>query len=99
MTKGPLGFPVVDVAVTLLDGSYHSVDSSELSFRTAGRIAMAESLAAASPYLLEPVSRLTIRPPGRPTSRVTSAVAGRPGQLRGQASRDGVGRGGDLQGA
>ena len=43
MTKGPLGFPVVDVAVTLLDGSYHSVDSSELSFRTAGRIAMAEA--------------------------------------------------------
>src|SRR3546814_16194213 len=67
MTKGPLGFPVVDVAVTLLDGSYHSVDSSELSFRTAGRIEMAEALAAASPYLLEPVCRLTIRTAGRRT--------------------------------
>ena len=38
--KGPLGFPVVDVAVTLIDGSYHSVDSSEIAFRTAGRIGM-----------------------------------------------------------
>src|SRR3546814_14574623 len=79
MTKGPLGFPVVDVAVTLLDGSYHSVDSSELSFRTAGRIAMAEALAAASPYLLEPVCRLTIRTPGSAPSRGdrTSGVEGK----------------------
>ena len=46
MQKGPLGFPVVDVAVTLIDGSYHSVDSSELAFRLAGRIAMQEALAA-----------------------------------------------------
>ena len=46
MQKGPLGFPVVDVAVTLVDGSYHSVDSSELAFRLAGRIAMQEALAA-----------------------------------------------------
>ena len=49
MVKGPLGFPVVDVAVTLIDGSYHSVDSSELAFRLAGRIAMHEALAAAEP--------------------------------------------------
>src|SRR3546814_3013793 len=87
MTKGPLGFPVVDVAVTLLDGSYHSVDSSELSFRTAGRIAMAEALAAASPYLLEPVCRLTIRTPGSATSRVSSAVASRRGQMLGKMGR------------
>ena len=45
MAKGPLGFPVVDVAVTLTDGSFHSVDSSELAFRTAGRIAMHDALA------------------------------------------------------
>ena len=66
MHKGPLGFPVVDVAVTLIDGSYHSVDSSELAFRMAGRIAMSEALAAASPHLLEPVQRLTV---GLPVQR------------------------------
>ena len=49
MVKGPLGFEVVDCAVTLVDGSYHSVDSSELAFRMAGRIAMHEALANASP--------------------------------------------------
>ena len=55
--KGPLGFPVVDVAVTLIDGSYHSVDSSEIAFRTAGRIGMSEALAQATPHLLEPVQQ------------------------------------------
>src|SRR3546814_11783317 len=89
MTKGPRGFPVVDVAVTLLDGSYHSVDSSALSFRTAGRIAMADALAAAYPYLLAPVCRLTIRTPGSATSRVSSAVASRRGQMLGLAPPDG----------
>ena len=49
MRKGPLGFNVVDVAVSLVDGSYHSVDSSELAFRLAGRLAMQEALAAAQP--------------------------------------------------
>ncbi|MDI3567731.1 elongation factor G, partial [Bradyrhizobium sp. Arg816] len=49
MVKGPLGMQVVDIAVALVDGSFHSVDSSELAFRTAGRIAMADALAAASP--------------------------------------------------
>lgn len=56
MVRGPFGFPVVDVAVALVDGTFHSVDSSELAFRTAGRIAMAEALAAATPYLLEPLA-------------------------------------------
>jgi elongation factor G len=60
MRKGPLGFPVVDVAVTLTDGSYHSVDSSELAFRLAGRLAMTEALAAAGPHLLEPMHKVTV---------------------------------------
>jgi elongation factor G len=89
MQKGPLGFPVVDVAVTLIDGSYHSVDSSELAFRMAGRIAMQEALAAASPHLLEPVQRLTVVCPSSATSRVTSAIASRRGQMLGMAPRDG----------
>jgi elongation factor G len=92
MMKGPLGFPVVDVAVTLTDGSYHSVDSSELAFRTAGRIAMSEALAAASPHLLEPVHRVTIFAPGGATSRITSSVASRRGQMLGMGPREGWSR-------
>ena len=89
MHKGPLGFEVVDCAVTLVDGSYHSVDSSELAFRLAGRIAMQEALAAAQPHLLEPMHKLTVVCPSSATSRITSAVAGRRGQMLGMAPRDG----------
>ena len=89
MVKGPLGFPVVDVAVTLVDGSYHSVDSSELAFRLAGRLAMSEALAAAGPHLLEPMHKVTVVCPSSATSRVSSAVASRRGQMLGMAPRDG----------
>lgn len=89
MAKGPMGFPVVDVAVTLTDGSFHSVDSSELAFRTAGRLAMSEALAAAQPYLLEPVARVTILTPNTATSKVTSAISSRRGQMLGMEPREG----------
>ncbi len=89
MRKGPLGFEVVDCAVTLVDGSYHSVDSSELAFRLAGRIAMQEALAAAGPHLLEPMHKLTVVCPSSATSRITSAIAGRRGQMLGMGPRDG----------
>ncbi len=89
LAKGPLGFPVVDVAVTLVDGNYHSVDSSELAFRTAGRIAMSEALAAAGPHLLEPVHKLTVVSPTNSSSKVSSSVASRRGQMLGMAPRDG----------
>jgi elongation factor G len=89
MAKGPLGFEVVDCAVTLIDGSYHSVDSSELAFRLAGRIAMQEALTAAHPHLLEPMHKLTVVSPSNATSRITSAIAGRRGQMLGLGPRDG----------
>jgi elongation factor G len=89
MRKGPLGFEVVDCAVTLVDGSYHSVDSSELAFRLAGRIAMQEALTAANPHLLEPMHKLSVVCPSSATSRITSAVAGRRGQMLGMGPRDG----------
>ena len=92
LAKGPLGFPVVDVAVTLIDGSYHSVDSSEIAFRTAGRIGMAEALALAQPHLLEPVMKVTVTAPNSATSRVTSAIASRRGQMLGMAPREGWSR-------
>jgi elongation factor G len=89
LRKGPLGFEVVDCGVTLIDGSYHSVDSSELAFRLAGRLAMHEALTAAGPHLLEPMHKLTVVCPSSATSRITSAVAGRRGQMLGMAPRDG----------
>jgi elongation factor G len=89
MRKGPLGFEVVDCAVILVDGSYHSVDSSELAFRLAGRIAMQEALTAAQPHLLEPMHKLSVVCPSSATSRITSAVAGRRGQMLGMGPRDG----------
>jgi elongation factor G len=89
MRKGPLGFEVVDCAVTLVDGSYHSVDSSELAFRLAGRIAMHDALTAANPHLLEPMHKLSVVCPSSATSRITSAVAGRRGQMLGMGPRDG----------
>lgn len=92
MAKGPLGFPVVDVAVVLTDGSFHSVDSSELAFRTAGRIAMADALPQCAPYLLEPVCRVTVSTPGTATSKVSSTVSSRRGQVLGIDARDGWSR-------
>jgi elongation factor G len=89
MQKGPMGFPVVDVAVTLTDGSFHSVDSSELAFRTAGRIAMSDALASAQPYLLEPIAKVTILTPNAATSRVTSTISSRRGQMLGMEPREG----------
>jgi elongation factor G len=79
--KGPLGFPVVDVAVTLTDGSYHSVDSSELAFRLAGKLAMSEALAQCQPYLLEPVAHVTISAPPGTGSKMGSVVSSRRGQI------------------
>lgn len=81
--KGPMGFPVVGVAVALVDGSYHTVDSSELAFRTAGRLAASQALAQANPYLLEPIMHVEIHAPGSATSRITSSIASHRGQLLG----------------
>jgi elongation factor G len=92
LVKGPLGFPVVDVGVTLIDGSYHTVDSSEIAFRTAGRIGMSEALGQAAPHLLEPVMKVTVIAPSGATSRVTSAIASRRGQMLGMGPREGWSR-------
>jgi elongation factor G len=92
MHKGPLGCQVVDVQVTLVDGSFHAVDSSELAFRTAGRIGMSEALAQASPYLLEPIAHVTIQCPGTATSRITSALPSRRARVLGMTPREGWSR-------
>jgi len=89
MERGPLGFPVVDVAVSLTDGSYHSVDSSEMAFRAAGRLAMSEALAQAQPVLLEPIEKLAIYAPSTTTSKINSAISSRRGQILGFDGRQG----------
>lgn len=83
MARGALGFPVVDVAVTLTDGSFHSVDSSELAFRIAGRMAMLEALANAAPFLLEPVCHVRVDTPVGTASKAGSVLSSRRGQILG----------------
>lgn len=89
MTRGPLGFPVVDFAVTLTDGSYHAVDSSEQAFKQAARIAMTEGLPKCEPVLLEPIYEVRIQVPSEFTNKVHSLVTGRRGQLLGFDTLDG----------
>jgi elongation factor G len=89
MMKGPLGFPVVDIEVTLLDGATHPVDSSELAFRTAGRIAIEEGLRRCAPYLLEPIDKLRIFTPENAMSNVNSALSSKRGQILGFGPREG----------
>jgi elongation factor G len=89
LKEGPLGFPVVDLAVKLTDGSYHSVDSSDAAFQTAGRIAMTEGMPNCSPVLLEPIMHVRIHAPNDATAKVNAIVSGRRGQLMGFDARDG----------
>ena len=83
LRRGPLGFPVVDVSVTLFDGQYHSVDSSDQAFKTAGRMAMSEGLPNCKPVLLEPIYRVTVSVPSEFTSKVHGLISGRRGQILG----------------
>lgn len=83
LRNGPLGFPVVDVKVTLTDGSYHTVDSSDMAFKTAAGIGMREGLPQCSPVLLEPILRMKFYGPSESTARINQIVTGRRGQLLG----------------
>jgi elongation factor G len=87
--KGPFGYPVVDISVTLVDGQFHSVDSSDMAFKTATSLAMKEGLAKADPVLLEPIYRVSISVPNDYTARAQRLITGRRGQILGFAERDG----------
>jgi elongation factor G len=89
LVNGPLGFPVVDLSVTLTDGSYHTVDSSELAFKTAGRIAMSEGLPQCNPVLLEPILHVAISVPNEFTPKINSVITTRRGQILGFDAREG----------
>jgi elongation factor G len=87
LTHGPLGFPVVDVGVTLTNGSYHAVDSSDQAFKQAARIAMQTGLPDCEPTLLEPVDAVEISVPNTFTANVLKMVSGRRGQILGYEAK------------
>jgi elongation factor G len=89
MRHGPLGFPVVDVAVALVDGSYHAVDSSDMAFRIAGRIGMNDALPQCQPVLLEPIHQVEIVCPSDASTRINAILSGRRGQILGFDTREG----------
>jgi elongation factor G len=89
LKEGPLGQPVVDLEVTLVDGQYHAVDSSEMSFRMAARIAMSEAMPKCRPVLLEPILKVTVAGPSDSTPRLQRLISGRRGQLLGYDARPG----------
>jgi elongation factor G len=89
LKSGPLGFPVVDLAVNLSDGSYHAVDSSDMAFQMAAKIAMKEGMAQCSPVLLEPVMKVEIFTPSDATARITALIPQRRGQILGYDAREG----------
>jgi elongation factor G len=87
--SGPLGFPVVDVQVCLKDGSYHTVDSSDMAFRAAGRLAMSEGMPKCSPVLLEPIMSVEVTVPSEATPRINGIISSRRGQILGFDGREG----------
>jgi elongation factor G len=89
LKHGPLGFPVVDISVALIDGSYHTVDSSDMAFRTAGRIGVVEGLPQCSPVLLEPIHIVEIVCPSDATAKINAILSGRRGQILGFDTRQG----------
>jgi elongation factor G len=88
LKHGPLGFPVVDVHVALVDGSYHTVDSSDMAFRTAGRIGIVDGLPQCNPVLLEPIHQVEIVCPSEATAKMNAILSSRRGQILGFDARD-----------
>jgi elongation factor G len=89
LKHGPLGFPVVDMSVALIDGSYHTVDSSDQAFRTAGRVGIVEGLPQCQPVLLEPIHHVEIVCPTEATAKMNAILSGRRGQILGFDTREG----------
>lgn len=83
MSRGPLGFPVIDVLVNLYDGQHHSVDSSDMAFRIAGRGGVAEGLSKAHPVLLEPIFEISFRAPSVFTGALNPMISSMRGQILG----------------
>ncbi len=90
MAKGGVfGYPVVDVQVTLYDGKYHAVDSSEMSFKMAGRLGFRDAMAKADPVLLEPISKLEVTVPAEHQGDIMGDLNSRRGRVQGTELADG----------
>src|SRR5262245_61784671 len=89
LKHGPLGFQVVDIAAKLIDGSYHTVDSSDMAFQLAGRLAIHEGLPQCHPVLLEPIYQVEIVCPSEATAKMNGLMSGRRGQILGFDTREG----------
>jgi elongation factor G len=89
MVRGPLGFQMVDFAVTLTDGQFHAVDSSDMAFKKAAAQAMREGTPNCSPVLLEPIFQIVMSLPSRYTSGVQRLASGRRGQILGYDAKPG----------
>lgn len=89
LKRGPKGFPAVDFKVTLTDGQFHSVDSSDMAFKIAARLALTEALPKADPVLLEPIHEVTIAVPTESTSKVHGILSSRRGQILGFDAKEG----------
>ncbi len=89
LKHGPLGFQVVDVQVALVDGSYHTVDSSDMAFKQAARIGLVEGLPQCNPVLLEPIHSVEIVCPTEATAKMNAILSGRRGQILGFDTREG----------
>ena len=84
------GYPVVDCKVTLYDGSYHEVDSSEMAFKIAGSIAFKEAMRQAQPVLMEPIMKVSVIVPDEYVGTVIGDLSSRRGQIQGQETRTGT---------
>jgi elongation factor G len=84
------GYPVIDLKVTLVDGSYHDVDSSEMAFKIAGSMAMREGVLKASPVLLEPTMEVEVEAPEDFLGDVMGDLNSRRGHIEGMGSEDGI---------
>jgi elongation factor G len=89
LKHGPLGFAVVDISAKLIDGSYHTVDSSDMAFQLAGRLAIHEGLPQCHPVLLEPIYQVEIVCPNEATAKMNGLMSGRRGQILGFDTREG----------
>ena len=91
MQSGVLaGYPVVDVKVTLYDGSYHEVDSSEMAFKIAGSMAFKDAMRKAAPALMEPIMKVTVIAPDEYLGDVMGDINSRRGMIQGTETRTGA---------